>query len=394
MAASLYIANGHIVSGQQVRQTGLLLQDGRVQTLAEHAPAGAQVLDAAGGWVLPGFVDVHTHGGDGVDFNDATEEAYGRVSRFYACHGCTAFLPAIAADTKARMLQSLRLAGNMAERILPGAQVLGIHLEGPFLAKEYKGAMSGRLLRKPDIALFDAFQKAANGHIRVVTLAPELPGAEEFIRTLTGRGVHVSLGHSGASYEEGRKAIQAGARAATHMGNAMGLLHQHRPGIRGALLEGDVFCEMIADGRHLHPAIIRLLLQAKGADRLLAITDSMMAAGKPDGEYMLGPSRIVVIQGDALLEDRHTRAGSTLTMDEAFRNIRAFTGLQMPEMVKLFAGNQAAYLGISSIGSLEPGKRADAIILDAQYRPTATIVAGQITWRDHDAAGVTQPHEE
>lgn len=387
MQAPLYIANGRVVCGRETRQTGLLVRDGRIAAFPDRAPEGARVLDAAGGWVLPGFVDVHTHGGDGVDFNDTTEEGYRHVSRFFAMHGCTGFLPTVMTDTKARMLRGLRLAGQMAAQTLPGAQVLGIHLEGPFLAKEYKGAMPEELLREPEIALFEELQHASGGHIRVVTLAPELPGVETFIRALAGRGVRVSLGHSGASYEQAQTALRAGATASTHTGNAMVLPHQHRPGLCGAVLEGDAYCEMIADGRHLHPAMVRLLVKTKGMERLLAVTDSMMAAGKPDGTYALGPNKIVVVQGDALLKDGRTRAGSTLTMDEAFQNIRTFTGLAPQEVACMTATNQADYLGILSVGGLETGKRADIALLDKAYRPAATIVGGQIVWQEDCGGG-------
>ena len=196
-----------------------------------------------------------------------------------------------------------------------GAAMMGIHLEGPFLSPEYKGAMPEHLLQSKNIPLIEEYQKAAQGEIRYITVSPEVDGMVEDIPKLKALGIQVAIGHSGADYDTARAAVANGAMASTHTGNAMKLLHQHFPAIWGAVLEDDrVYCEVICDGRHLHPGTVRLILKTKGLERVVAVTDSIMAAGLPDGEYRLGVNEVVVIDGDAKLKENGTRAGSTLSL--------------------------------------------------------------------------------
>jgi N-acetylglucosamine-6-phosphate deacetylase len=260
-------------------------------------------------------------------------------------------------------------------------QILGIHLEGPFLSAFYKGAMKEELLKECDLAFFDELQDAAHGMIRLVTLSPEVPGCDSLIEELSGRGVRVSLGHSGAGYEKTIGAIDAGASSTTHIMNAMKLLHMHDPAILTAVLERDVYAEMISDGFHLHPPIIRLLLKTKGWDRMIAVTDSIMAAGYPDGDYLLGPNRVTVKDGDAKLVENGVRAGSTLTMDKALRNLLAFTQAPLQRIVPLLSTNAARMLGLSALGDIALGKRADVTILDSSMHVVATIISGKLSFR-------------
>jgi len=214
--------------------------------------------------------------------------------------------------------------------------------------------------------------------IRLVTIAPELPGAAEFTKALTAEGVRVSLGHSAASYEEAMAAIDAGACCATHVMNAMKLLHMHDPAILTAVLESDIYAEMICDGFHLYPPIVRFLIKAKGAARMIAVTDSIMAAGLADGRYHLGPSEVLVSGGDAKVAETGARAGSTLTMDGAVRNIACFTGLGLEAISRFVSENPARMLGIwESKGSIAEGKDADLVIMDGQ-NVAAVIAAGHI----------------
>ena len=201
-----------------------------------------------------------------------------------------------------------------------GANLMGIHLEGPFLCPAYKGAMPEHLLKKPDMELLKAYQEASVGDVRYITVSPEVEGIVDFIPYIKSLGIQVAIGHSGADYDTARRAIQNGALGATHTGNAMKLLHQHFPAIWGAVLEDDeVYCEMICDGRHLHPGTVRFIIKIKGLDRVIAVTDSIMAAGLPDGNYKLGVNNVVVVDGDAKLVSDGTRADSTSTTRKALK---------------------------------------------------------------------------
>ena len=239
--------------------------------------------------------------------------------------------------------------------------------------------MPEHLLQKPNPELAAEYQKAAEGEIRYITVSPEIEGMVDFIPGLCQLGMKVAIGHSGADYDTAVRAIYNGAAAATHTGNAMRLLHQHEPAIWGAVLEDDkVYCEMICDGRHLHPGTVRLILKTKGMDRVVAITDSIMAAGLPDGNYKLGVNDVVVVDGDARLADGGSRAGSTLTTGKALENLLAFTGRPLEDIVPLLTENPAKLIGVyDRVGSLEAGKDADVVALDEGCAVAATYVKGE-----------------
>lgn len=260
-----------------------------------------------------------------------------------------------------------------------GAELMGIHLEGPFLASEYKGAMPEYLLCKPDLELLKRYQEAAEGDIRYITVSPEVEGIPEFIPAIKSLGIQVAIGHSGADYDTARKAIANGAAAATHTANAMKLLHQHFPSIFGAVLEDDdVYCEMICDGRHLHPGTVRFIMKMKGMDRVVGITDSIMAAGLPDGNYKLGVNDVVVVEGDAKLASNGTRAGSTLTTGKALTNVLEFTGKALKDVIPMFTENPAKLIGVyDQVGSLTPGKAANMVLLDEHGHVLHTYVKGR-----------------
>ena len=335
-------------------------------------------MDCLGKMILPGFIDIHTHGGAGVDFNHASSDDIKKATRFFSSCGVTSYLPTILTDSPEIMERQLALLSSDAvARECP--EIIGIHLEGPFLNPNYKGAQPGHYLRACDIGLFEALQGAARGNIRLLTLSPELEGAASFVRALTASGVRVSIGHSAASYEQAMAAIDAGAASATHIMNAMKLLHMHDPAILTAALESDIYAEMICDGFHLFPPIIRLLLKIKGADRMIAVTDSIMAAGLPDGSYYLGANDVEVVNGDAKVIADGARAGSTLTMIKAVRNIMQYSSLPLELVSRLVSENPARMLGIfGETGSIAEGKRADLAILDSAMDVSATIARGRM----------------
>lgn len=336
-----------------------------------------QIIDARGCYVVPGFVDIHTHGGYGFDVNASRAEDFEKIGHFFAAQGTTSWLCSILTDTKTQTLKTIGEAVSHMKSHSNCANLAGIHLEGPFLSEAYKGAMPAELLMKPDIDLVREYQKAADGNIRYMTVSPEVEGVPEAIPQIKDLGIAVAIGHSGADYETAVRCIDSGAVCATHTFNAMRLFHHHEPAIMGAVLEHDIYCEAICDGRHLHPGAVRLLVKVKGRDRITAITDSIMAAGLPDGDYKLGVNDVVVKDGDARLKTSDVRAGSTLTMNQALKNIMHFTGMSPAEALPMLTINPARVIGLQNrIGSIEGGKDADLLILDADFNVKQTYVKG------------------
>lgn len=378
---SIRIINGKVYKDGTIKEEDLVFEDGRI-TQTGVKTDGEEIYDACGNYVVPGFIDVHTHGGTGVDVNAADAEGLKKIGHFFAGQGTTSWLCSILTDSKEQTLKTIKEAVKHQKAQKNGhencADLLGIHLEGPFLAPEYKGAMPEHLLISPDVELLKEYQEAAEGNIRYITVSPEVPGVPEAIRDIISLGMKVAIGHSGADYDTSWHCINEGAVSATHTFNAMKLLHQHYPAIMGAVLESDIYCEAICDGRHLHPGTVRFLLKMKGMDKVIAITDSIMAAGLPDGEYMLGVNEVVVKDGDAKLKYGGSRAGSTLTTGQALKNIISFTGKSLEEVLPLLTANPARMLGVyDRIGSLDPGKDADIVILDKTYSVVDTFVKGR-----------------
>ena len=356
-----------------------------IETEGEKIKSIKEIEDGNYPLILPGFIDVHTHGGGAMDVNHIESmEDVERLSSFYASHGVTSVQLSLVTDTEESMVKCLKVLGEAREKKLKGAQLVGIHLEGPFLSDEYKGSMPSELIVDPDPELFDRYFTASRGHISYITIAPERKGAMPFISSLKRKGVVVSMGHSSAEYETALEAIENGVTSATHLFNAMKLFHMHRPAISGASLESDqVYTEIISDGFHLHPGTVRLVLKTKGLDKVVAITDSIMAAGLPDGEYKLGVNDVVVKDGDAKLRNG-VRAGSTLTLDKALRNLIKFTGLGPETLWRILSLNQANMMGLSDRGSLEVGKRADMVVLSEDNEVMKTIVGGEIVFERED----------
>ena len=378
MEATLF-QNGLIYLDGRFRSVSLLARAGKISAVDVPPPPDCQVVDLEGKMLVPGFLDIHTHGGGGVDVNAADGSGFASISRFFASQGTTGWLCSVLTDSEERTLRAISQARAAMEAPARGARLLGIHLEGPFLSPGYKGAMPERLLRAGDAALFRRYQDAAGGSVRYLTVAPEVPGVVDMIRELD-RQVTVAIGHSGADYETAIRAIDAGARACTHTFNAMALFHQHRPAIMGAVLERPVFCEAICDGRHLHPGTVRMLLACKGWDKVVAVTDSIQAAGLPDGQYKLGVNDVVVRDGDAVLADTGVRAGSTLTTGQALKNLVRFTGEGVERVLPLLTANPARLIGLTGKGSIAPGMDADLVVLDGALDVCATYVAGQKVW--------------
>ena len=345
----------------QFRLASITVEDGVIAAVEEGRAKGAAELGA--GMLTPGFIDLHTHGAAGVDVNAADEEGLRRIAAFFASQGVTAWHASVLTDTEEVTRRCLSAIRNVMRDGSGGARLMGAHLEGPFLAREYKGAMPEHLLRTGDAAMLRGLEKDFPGVIRYITVSPEVPGVIDMIREIADEVV-VAIGHSGATYDESMRAIDAGARCITHTFNAMRLFHQHEPAIMGAALESDCWCEAICDGRHLHPGTVRMLLKCKGMQRVVAITDSIMAAGLPDGNYKLGVNDVVVKDGDAKLLNG-VRAGSTLTLQQALQNLVRFTGKTAEEVLPLLTANPAEAMRLSGRqGVIAVGADADLTLLD------------------------------
>lgn len=373
-----YIVNGQVYLDGHFQEAIVAMEDEKLHLLPPDAPVSGEVYDAAGKSVVPGFIDIHTHGAVGVDVNGAAPEDLDKIARFFAGNGTTSWLCSVLTDTEAQTRWCIDQCKAYQSQEGGGAELLGIHLEGPFLASTYKGAMPEHLLRKGEPALLRSYQEQAEGCIRYLTVSPEVEGVLDLIPAARELGIVTAIGHSGADYETAMTAIATGAAAATHTFNAMQLLHQHRPAILGAVLESDVYCEAICDGRHLHPGIVRLLLKTKGLNRIVAITDSIMAAGLPDGNYHLGVNEVVVEEGDAKLASDGTRAGSTLTQNTALKNLLAWTERPLEELLPLLTENPARLIGVwDRKGSIADGKDADLTVLDGHLNVEAVFLRGR-----------------
>ncbi|MCW6666589.1 N-acetylglucosamine-6-phosphate deacetylase [Aerococcaceae bacterium NML190938] len=379
------IKNASVYYDGAFHQRNVLVEDGVIRQITPYAIESTQVeiIDLAGKRLVPGFIDIHTHGGFNHDINASNATDLVDLSYGFASRGTTSFLMSLVTDESERIMDCIDSYHAFHQVEKKGANILGIHLEGPFLSHDYKGSMPEHLLTPFKLDLVQQFQERAQGAIRYITVAPEVEGVLENIPVLNGMGIRVSIGHSGASYETAMSAIENGAITCTHTFNAMGLFHQHRPAIMGAVLESDsVYCEAICDGRHLHPGTVRMLLKAKGWDKVIAITDSIMAAGLPDGRYKLGVNDIVVVDGDAKLAYADVRAGSTLTTIQALHNICKFTGESVEKVLPLLTENPAKMLGVfDQVGEIAVGKRADMVCLSEQNEVLFTMVHGEIVYQ-------------
>lgn len=366
-----------IGEGQEHEQAWLVVRDGQIEAISAAPPQGAICIDLGAAIIAPGLIDVHIHGRESHDVMDGTPEALRAISRSLAVHGVTGFLATTVTSGWDRTLHALDLIGRLTGSEMPGARLLGAYSEGLFFSCKHKGAHNEAFFLPPTPARIDAMEAAARGALRVVALAPEIEGAMETLVHAAARGLRVVLGHTDATYDQTCAAIAAGAVGGVHLFNGMRGLHHREPGCAGALLLEKCSVEVIADGVHLHPAILKLIARLKPAEDILLISDCMCAGGLPDGHYRLGETDVTMTDG-VVRTDAGGLAGSTLTIDRAVVRLADTGEVGFAEAVRMASLYPARFAGVDGmLGSLAPGKRADLAIFEDGGRVVATLVDGK-----------------
>jgi N-acetylglucosamine-6-phosphate deacetylase len=389
---TLHFHNGTIVLEDQ------LLQDGHVRVVGDRiesvgpasGPGQGESIDLAGGYLAPGFVDLHVHGGDGADFMDGTAEAFRTACRAHARHGTTSLLPTTTVARHDQLLTFLQLCRRLKQEGTGGARVLGGHFYGPYFGPEAKGAHPGAHLRAPVPAEYEQYLQFADS-IVTATVAPELPGAEGFVRACRARGIVCNVGHSHATFEQMEAAVGWGVRHIDHLFCAMSdrarLRQTQTYPMRGGVLEATLFfdeltTEVIADGKHLQRELLLLAYKIKGPDRLALVTDCNRALDMPDGEYLVGPSDggepMLRRDGVGIMPDGKALASSVAGMDHCVRTFRQLTGVALPEAVRMATLTPARIAGWGDrLGSIAAGKLADLVVLDGELRVRQVYQAGR-----------------
>jgi N-acetylglucosamine-6-phosphate deacetylase len=379
---SLHAASA-LTAGGEIFDAVVLMEDGRIVRAGAAAefelPAQTQIHSFPGATLVPSYLDVHIHGSAGHDVMENSSAGELAMRKFLARHGVGGFLATTVTASIDRTLDALERIADWIERDVTelGARPLGIHLEGPFISHARRGVHPPAQIQPPNIALFDRFYDAARGHVRLMTLAPEVPGALDLLQHAVARGLRISLGHSDALAAQAREGIAAGATSSTHAFNAMRGFEHREPGLLGVVLDDqNLFAEIICDGHHVAPEAIRLYARSKPQDRRILITDAISATGEGDGQFRLGDLEVTVADGRAMHDGK--LAGSVLTMDHGVEHFLAATGLPVSHAAQAASQNPATMLGLDSdFGSLAAGARADVNVLAPNGRLLATFLGGQ-----------------
>ncbi|KIL52860.1 N-acetylglucosamine-6-phosphate deacetylase [Jeotgalibacillus campisalis] len=392
MSQSTIIKNVEIFQGEGRSFRGDIgITDGKIQAVASHIEdQEAKVIDCLEqAWTaIPGFIDLHLHGAVGFDFMDAEQKAIESISKALPKEGTTSYLGTTMTQSPSAISKALISARQYMNtpNMYGQAEMLGIHLEGPFIASSKAGAQPSEWITAPDIRQFDQWQKESGHSIRVTTVAPETPHGQAFIEHVTGQGTVASIGHSDATFEDVREAVQNGARHVTHLYNQMSPLHHRKPGVVGAaLLLDNLSVELIVDFIHTAPEAIELAYRQKGPEKTILITDSMRAKGLQDGKYDLGGQEVFVKEKEARLVDG-TLAGSILTMQDAVLNMKKLTNLTIGELAAITSQNAAKQIGVwDRKGSIEIGKDADIVLINEQYEVMITLCRGEVCFQKEES---------
>ena len=377
--------------GQRVAEADVFIADGRIAAIGapptDWNPSAARI-DASGQFVAPGFIDIHHHGAAGHGVGEADEAALAGIARFRATTGCTSLLASFVdwPENVERVVRCWEAVNESAEQL---ARFAGVHFEGPFLSKNMPGAIDPDRILDPDPVLLDELLDAAGGWARVMTVAPDAEHSLVLFARLRDRGVVAAIGHSNASYERALEAVDAGATHTTHSFNAMSGLHHRAPGVAGAMLtDGRLTGEVIADGVHVHPAAIRILLRAKGFHEVAAITDGIALTGMSEGDYARPNGRRVRVDAESVRLENGTLAGSRSTLDRNVRNLVKLAGLRPEEAASMASEVPARIAGlIKDRGTLEQGKLADIVVLSSELNVQLTLVGGREAFRRPDFGG-------
>lgn len=386
---NLIITNGTIVTDDLIPQGTIVVIGDKIIYVGDEQAGNRikkvadldvfEIIDAQGGYIAPGLIDVHIHGSHGVELMDGTAEAVRIMARYLAQQGTVGFLPSTVTASPEKTRHVAELVANY--RGQEGeAEVLGIHLEGPYINETFKGAQYGPAIRVADLQELEELYTILGDKLRLVTLAPEVSGNEKAITWLRERGITVSIGHSDATYDQAVKSFDQGVTHATHTYNGMRGLHHREPGVVGAVLATpEVHAELIADLIHVHPGAIKALLQNKGVEKLVLITDAVQAAGLPDGEYVLGDQRIFVKEGAARLAEGNL-AGSTLTLLKAVQNMVEVIGVSLIDAFRMASLNPAQSIGLANKGWIKEGNQADFVLIGKDFTVQKTIVGGEVVY--------------
>jgi len=388
------LENGYVVTPYRVIENGIVvIENGKIIDIGKKdevkIPGDSWRIDVKGNYVVPGFIDIHLHGGGGADTMDATYEALNTISLAHAEGGTTAFIPSTVSAPLKNIISAIDAVREAMRIGTKGAKILGIHIEGPYISVEQKGAHDERFIRSPSKDEIDVLLNHVDV-IKIITAAPEIAGGLELGYVMSSRGVLMSIGHSNATIYEVLKAVEAGYRHVTHIYSGCSMTRRIRayryPGVvEAAYLIDDLTVEMIADGKHLPPHLIKLILKNKTIGKVCIVTDAMMAAGLPPGKYKLGSIEAIVDEGVAWLPDRSAFAGSVARMNTMIRFLVNDAGLTLQDAVMLASTNPAKIIGISSSkGSLSRGKDADIVVMDKELNVLMTITEGRIVYRSKE----------
>lgn len=376
------IVNGKIITeGEILRYHAVLFNEKITHIIPEGELCQytiSEKIDINGNYLSPGFIDIHVHGCSGFDAMDTEEKALHEIRSSLPKTGVTSFLPTTMTMEFPKIEKTMQLIRRVMGRT-DGAQVLGCHMEGPFINENYKGAQDKKHIMNPDFHKIKDYLDV----IKIITIAPELPGGSSFIEACSEKGIIVSIGHSSATYDQTMSAILSGVSHMTHTFNGLPPLHHRNPGAIGAAMDHEgIICELIADNIHVHPAMQRLLLKVKGADHIILVTDAMRASMLWDGQYDLGGQMVTVIKGEARLSDG-VIAGSVLEMNKGVKNFMDNTGLDIVNAIHLVTVNPAKQIGVfAEKGSIEIGKHADFTIFDDSLRILASFIKGNLLYND------------
>lgn len=386
----LALVGGKIITPFRIIENGTILTEGkRISEIGKsvdiNIPGNTEIIDVSGRLICPGFVDLLVHGGGGFGFADENDSSVEKVARYFLEHGSTSVLASLFAKPEELLLKDLRRLADYIESH-PESNIRGIHMEGPYLNKQLKGAMNESYLWEPTVESWNKIWEASKGYIKIMTIAPELPGAPAVMRSAARQGVVLSIGHSMATYDEIEVAIDNGAAHVTHMFNAMSPFHHRHPGIiLSSLLRNELKIELIADTLHVHPAVMELLIKMKGASGIILVSDSIRAGGMHEGEYEFADQKVFMKENKAFLEDG-TLAGSTLTLNIAVKNMVETANAKITEAVRMASLNGAKVVNFEhKKGILAVGKDADIVVLNDDYEVETTILGGRIAFQKVEA---------